>query len=98
MSDSTDDVLSAASNVSTISSNVKSALGRIGNLTQTLDYKRDFLTASITNSTSSVSRLFDTDMAAEQLNAAKSSIASNAATSMLSQLNMAPQNLLQLLG
>ena len=92
------DVLSAASDVSTISSNVKSALGRIGNLTQTLDYKSDFLTASITNSTSSISRLFDTDMAAEQLNAAKGSIAGNAATAMLSQLNFAPQNLLQLLG
>ena len=91
-----DTVLTAASDVATISQNVKKALGRIGNLTQTLDQKTDFLSASITNNQSSISRLFDTDMAAEQLNATKGSIAGNAATSMLSQLNVAPQSLLSL--
>jgi len=97
-SSSDNDVLSAASDVATISQNVKKALGRIGNLMQTLDSKSDFLTASITNSNSSISRLFDTDMAMEQLNATKGSIGSNATTSILSQLNMSPQSFLQLLG
>jgi flagellin len=42
--------------------------------------------------------LFDADMAMEQLNATKSSIGGQAATSMLAQLNFAPQAVLQLLG
>jgi len=98
LNNDTDAVLSAASDVTAITNNVRSALGRVGNLTQALDYKTDFLTSSITNNQSSISRLFDTDMASEQLNAAKGNIAGSAATSMLSQLNFAPQQLLQLLG
>ncbi|MDP4174345.1 MAG: flagellin [Bacteroidota bacterium] len=48
------------------------------------------------NSKASVSRLFDADMAMEQLNATKGTIGAQAATAMLSQLNSAPQNILQL--
>ncbi|MCK5590435.1 MAG: flagellar biosynthesis protein FliC, partial [Candidatus Pacebacteria bacterium] len=46
----------------------------------------------------SVSRLFDADMALEQLNATRASIGSQAATAMLAQLNFAPQQVLQLFG
>jgi len=45
-----------------------------------------------------VSRLFDADMAMEQLNATKASIGGQAATAMLAQLNMQPQAVLQLMG
>jgi len=77
---------------------VDNALGSIGNSVQRLDAKDDFLTSAIANSQASVSRLFDADMALEQLNATKASIGGQAATAMLAQLNMGPQQVLQLLG
>ena len=77
---------------------VDNSLGSIGNYVQRLDAKDDFLTSAIANSQASVSRLFDADMASEQLNATKSSIGGQAATAMLAQLNFAPQAVLQLLG
>ena len=77
---------------------VDNALGSIGNYVQRLDAKDEFLTSAIANSQASVSRLFDADMASEQLNATKSSIGSQAGTAMLAQLNFAPQAVLQLLG
>lgn len=83
-------------NLSTLKSEVTSALGKIGNFSQRLDIKQDTLNVSISNAQASYSRLFDADMAMEQLNATKSSIIGQAATSMLSQLNTAPQNVLSL--
>ncbi|MGE5363039.1 MAG: flagellin [Bacteroidota bacterium] len=75
---------------------VVDALGYIGNFQQRLDVKDEYLTEAISNAQSSVSRLFDADMAMEQLNATKASIGGQVATSMLSQLNSAPQNVLSL--
>ncbi len=89
-------VLSTAGDLSAISANVKNAIGRIGNLTQVVDSNSDFLTSTITNITSSISRIFDADMASEQLNATKGSIGSQVGISMLSQLNTQPQELLSL--
>ena len=77
---------------------VDDALGKIGNSVQRLDSKDDFLTSAIANSQASVSRLFDADMALEQLNATKASMGAQASTAMLAQMNMAPQAVLQLLG
>ncbi len=85
-------------NLNAFETEVDDSLGAIGNFVQRLDAKDDFLTSAIANSQASVSRLFDADMAMEQLNATKSSIGGQAATSMLAQLNMAPQGVLQLLG
>lgn len=82
--------------VDTIQTSVQNALGKIGNYVQRLDVKDDYLTAAISNANSSVSRLFDADMAEEQLNATKGQIGSQVATSRLAQLNTAPQNLLSL--
>lgn len=82
--------------VSTVETAVKDALGKIGNYVQRLEQKEDFLTSAISNATASVSRLFDADMAMEQLNATKGQIGGQVATSMLSQLNQAPQNILSL--
>lgn len=75
---------------------VISALGDIGNFTQRLDVREETLNVAITNATSSVSRLFDADMAMEQLNATRAQILGQSATAMLAQLNMAPQQVLQL--
>ena len=76
---------------------IDSAIGSIGNYIQRLNAKDDFLTAAIANSQASVSRLFDADMALEQLNATRATIGSQAATAMLAQLNISPQQVLQLL-
>jgi flagellin len=82
--------------LTSLKSAVSSALGSIGNNTQRLDIKEQTLNVSITNAESSVSRLFDADMAMEQLKATRGSILGQAATAMLSQLNMSPQQVLQL--
>ena len=75
---------------------VTGSLGKIGNFTQRLDIKEETLNVGITNAESSVSRLFDADMAMEQLKATRGSILGQAATAMLAQLNMSPQQVLQL--
>jgi len=77
---------------------IDDSLGKIGNFSQRLESKQDFLTSAIANSRSAYSRLFDADMAMEQLNATKAQIGSQAATSMFAQMNFAPQGVLQLLG
>ncbi|MBU0472743.1 MAG: flagellar biosynthesis protein FliC [Bacteroidetes bacterium] len=87
----------SALDLDSFESAIDNALGSIGNSVQRLDAKDDFLTSAIANSQASVSRLFDADMAIEQLNATKASIGGQAATAMLAQLNMAPQQVLQLL-
>lgn len=82
--------------VSTIETAVQDSLGKIGNYIQRLDVKDDYLTNAVTNATASVSRLFDADMAMEQLNATKGQIGQQVSTSMLAQLNFQPQSLLSL--
>ncbi len=82
--------------VSTIETAVKDALGKIGNYLHRLDVKEEYLTSALSNSTASISRLFDADMAMEQLNATRGQIGQQVGTSMLAQLNLAPQNLLAL--
>ena len=91
-------VADLTSTLTAFETKIDSALGSIGNSVQRLDAKDDFLTSAIANSQASVSRLFDADMTLEQLNATKATIGGQAATAMLAQLNMAPQQVLQLLG
>ena len=85
-------------NLNTFESTISSSLGKVGNFMQRLDAKEEFLSSAMTNSEASVSRLFDADVALEQLNATKASIGAQAATAMLAQLNMSPQQVLQLFG
>jgi len=82
--------------VSTIQTAVQDALGKIGNYVQRLDVKDEYLTNAVTNARSSISRLFDADMAFEQLNATKGQIGQQVAVSMLAQLNFQPRTLLTL--
>ncbi len=82
--------------VSSLQTDIQNALGSIGNYTQRLEVKDDYLTSAISNATASVSRLFDADIAMEQLNATKGQIGGQVATSMVAQLNSAPQNILGL--
>jgi flagellin len=90
------DFTNLETNLTAFENTITSSLGKVGNYIQRLDAKDDFLTVAIANSEASVSRLFDADMAMEQLNATKASIGSQAATAMLAQMNAAPQNILQL--
>jgi len=82
--------------VSSLQTSVQDALGKIGNYIQRLDVKDQYLTNAVTNATASVSRLFDADMALEQLNSTKGQIGQQVATSMLAQLNFQPRSLLTL--
>ena len=84
--------------LSSLKTAVSTSLGKIGNFSQRLDIKDETLNTGIANAQSSISRLFDADMAMEQLNATKGGILSQAATSMFAQLNFAPQSVLQLFG
>lgn len=76
--------------------NIKTALGYIGNRMQTFESREEFITASITNNSATISRLVDADMAMEQLNATKGQIGTQIATAMLAQVNVGPQSLLGL--
>jgi len=89
-------IASLAAKLATFETSIDTSLSSVGNFKQRLEIKDDFLTSAIANSTASVSRLFDADMAMEQLKATKASIGGQIGTTMLSQLNTQPQNLLQL--
>jgi flagellin len=93
---STTDATVIAYDTTTVKANVLSALGRVGNLTQVLDSRADYLTSAIANNTATISNIFDADMASEQLKATKGQIGGQIATAMLSQMNTAPQQLLSL--
>lgn len=82
--------------VDTIQTAVQDALGKIGNFTQRLNVKEDYLTSAVSNAQSTVDRLFGADVAQQQLNATKGNIAQQISTTMLAQLNQAPQQLLRL--
>jgi len=82
--------------LASLKSAVSSALGKIGNFTQRLDVKENTLNVAMTNAKSSISRLFDANMALEQLNATRGSILAQAGTAMLAQINSSPQAVLQL--
>jgi flagellin len=87
---------SLAAKLATFETAIDTSLSSVGNFKQRLDIKDEFLTSAIANSTASVSRLFDADMALEQLKATKASIGGQIATTMLAQLNAEPQKLLTL--
>jgi flagellin len=90
------DATVTAFDVSTVAGNVRSALGKVGNLSQALDSRSDYLTNAIANNTATISNIFDADMAFEQLNSTKGQIGSQVATAILAQVNAAPQQLLTL--
>lgn len=87
---------SLAAYLNTFENTLDQSLADIGNFAQRLDVKDNFLTSAIANSSASYSRLFDADIALEQLNATKGQIGAQVATSMLAQMNAAPQNILSL--
>ena len=93
---STTDATVLAFDTTTVAANVRSALGRLGNLSQALDSREAYLTSAIANNTLTIGKIFDADMAFEQLNATKGQIGTQIGVSMLAQLNSAPSTLLSL--
>lgn len=87
---------SLTQDVTAFQADVKTALGYIGNYSQTFASREEYLTASIANNTALISSIFDADMAMEQLNATKGQIGTQIGTAMLGTLNAAPQSLLSL--
>ena len=76
---------------------VSSARAKIGAYTNRVEHSISYLAASNENLNASMSRIQDTDMAAEMTNYASQQILVQAATSMLAQANQAPQQALQLI-
>jgi flagellin len=87
---------SLTQDVAAFQADVKTALGYIGNYSQTFASREEYLTSSIANNTALISSIFDADMAMEQLNATKGQIGTQIGTAMLGTLNAAPQSLLSL--
>jgi flagellin len=71
-------------------------LQKVGSLTNRLDMKETQLNTALTNIDSAVSRVYDADLAQEQMEMMKLQILQNTATAQLAQANAAPQQYLQL--
>ena len=77
---------------------VQDSIRSIGSLQARLTTKENTLSTAITNTEASKSRILDADLAQEQLEITKLQILQQTALVMLAQANVAPQNVLQLLG
>ena len=75
---------------------VNTAVGTIGSALNRLSAKEANLNTAITNTEAAKSRIFDADIAKEQIKAAKLQILQQTSTSMLAQANQSPQVFLSL--
>jgi flagellin len=76
---------------------VSSQRAKLGAYQNRLEHTISNLTTAMTNTTAAESRIRDVDMAKEMMEFTKLNILSQAGTSMLSQANQLPQNVLSLL-
>ncbi len=76
---------------------VSSQRAKLGAYQNRLEHTIKNLDTASENLSASESRIRDADMAKEMMNLTKANVLSQAATSVLAQANMAPQNILQLL-
>ena len=89
----------SASTLASIDSAINSVsmqLQYVGSLSNRLDYKENMLGVSQSNIESAISRVYDADLAKEQMDMMKYQILQNTATAQLAQANAAPQQYLQL--
>jgi flagellin len=77
---------------------VNTFLGDIGAMQNRLEYASANIATTIENYSASESAIRDADMAFEMTTFTRNQIMQQAATAMLAQANMAPQNILRLLG
>ncbi len=100
----TDLDVSTAATSSTALSNVNTAIGTINTSLQSLGstqlrvgIKEANISVSINNQWASYNRIFNADMASEQVELIKYTMLQQSATAMLAQANMAPQGVLSLI-
>jgi flagellin len=87
----------ALSNVNTAISTLNTSLQSIGSISARMTVKEANISIAITNVTASYSRIYNADMASEQLEATKYLVLQQTATSMLAQANLSPQSILSLI-
>jgi flagellin len=75
---------------------VSTQIQYVGSLSNRLDFKETMLGISQTNIEAAISRMYDADLAKEQMEMMKLQILQNTATAQLAQANAAPQQYLQL--
>jgi flagellin len=85
------------SNVNTAIDTLNTSLQSIGSVSSRMAIKEANISIAITNVTASYSRIFNADMAMEQLEATKYLVLQQTATAMLAQANLAPQSILSLI-
>ena len=93
---STSTNIAGTDHTTTLQTAVRDAITYIGNKTQLLTSREDFLTSSIANNDSAIAQIFDTDTLNDQMKASQGAVGSQLATAMMSQMNAAPQQMLQL--
>ena len=79
-------------------SSINIAMARVGSYQNRLDYTTQNLAVQIENFSASESTIRDVDMAAEMMEFTKNQILQQASMAMLSQANMAPQQVLSIIG
>ncbi|MDP3581220.1 MAG: flagellin, partial [Ignavibacteria bacterium] len=88
--------IDATTETTALQTAVRDAITYIGNKTQLLTSREDFLTSSIANNDSAIAQIFDTDTLGDQMKASQGAVGSQLATAMMSQMNAAPSQLLSL--
>ncbi|MGQ9694891.1 MAG: flagellin N-terminal helical domain-containing protein [Thermodesulfobacteriota bacterium] len=89
---------SALDSIDNALTSVNTILGEIGAAQSRLEFASANLAITVENISASESTIRDVDMAFEVVNFTKNQILMQAGTAMLAQANMAPQNILALLG
>ena len=87
----------ALSNINTAIDTINTSLQSIGSVSSRMSIKEANISVAITNVTASYSRIYNADMAMEQLEATKYLVLQQTATAMLAQANLAPQSILSLI-
>lgn len=104
LASSISDPAATSSSISALITNVEKAVktvtdqrANLGAVQNRVEYTINNLKTSSENLSAAESRIRDTDMAKEMMNLTKANVLQQAATSMLSQANQAPQSVLKLL-
>jgi flagellin len=85
------------SNINTAIDTMNTSLQSVGSISSRMQVKEANISVSITNVVASYSRIYNADMASEQLEATKYLVLQQTATAMLAQANLAPQSILSLI-
>ena len=85
------------SNINAAIDTINTSLQSVGSISSRMAVKEANISVSITNVVASYSRIYNADMANEQLEATKFLVLQQTATAMLAQANLAPQSILSLI-